>query len=114
MEQITRDHSIVQRLIELDQLNPEDVADHPQKNVLYRALGQNEGLEVDTLTRRLPPSAKLLLCSDGLWNMVEERELREVATSNCTPQEACDRLIALANKHGGQDNITVIVLQLPG
>jgi len=114
MEQLTRDHSIVQRLIELDQLSPEDVADHPQKNVLYRALGQTDGLEVDTLTRRLPPGAKLMLCSDGLWNMVEEREIREVLVSPCTPLEACERLVALANKHGGQDNITVILLQLPG
>ncbi|HEX2622027.1 MAG TPA: protein phosphatase 2C domain-containing protein, partial [Phototrophicaceae bacterium] len=58
VEQVTRDHSLVQRLIELGQLTPEEAADHPQKNVLYRAIGQSETLEVDTLTRRLPPNSR--------------------------------------------------------
>jgi serine/threonine protein phosphatase PrpC len=113
IEQITRDHSLVQRLIELDQLTPEDAANHPQKNVLYRALGQNESLEVDTLTRRLPPSSRVLLCSDGLWGLVKEREIFEIATNNPNPQEACDKLVALANTRGGVDNITAILLRVP-
>ncbi|MBC7812711.1 MAG: serine/threonine-protein phosphatase [Burkholderiales bacterium] len=114
VEQITRDHSLVQRLIELDQLTPEEAAEHPQKNVLYRALGQNEALEVDALTRRLPPNSKLLLCSDGLWSQVQEREIAQIVRNNPDPQEACDQLVALANTHGGIDNVTAILLQVPG
>jgi len=114
IEQVTRDHSLVQRLIELDQLTPAEAADHPQKNVLYRALGQTETLEVDVLTRRLPPHSRLLLCSDGLWNLIEERELREIVMKNVSPQLACDQLIALANSRGGVDNITAILLHIPG
>jgi serine/threonine protein phosphatase PrpC len=112
VEQITRDHSLVQRLIELDQLTREEAAVHPQKNVLYRALGQSESLEVDALTRRLPPNSRLMLCSDGLWNWVDEQEIVDIAMKH-TPQEACDKLVALANTHGGNDNITTILLQIP-
>lgn len=114
LEQLTRDHSLVQRLIELDQLTPEEAAEHPNKNMLYRALGQNEAIEVDTLTRRLPPKSRLLLCSDGLWNQVDEKEIVDIVKQTPNPQEACNKLIALANKHGGVDNVSVILLQMPG
>ena len=114
IEQITRDHSLVQRLIELDQITPQEAADHPNKNMLYRALGQNEVVEVDTLTRRLPPKSRLLLCSDGLWNQVEDKEILETVKQSATPQDACNKLVAMANKRGGVDNVTVILLQMPG
>jgi serine/threonine protein phosphatase PrpC len=114
IEQVTRDHSLVQRLIELDQLTPEEAAEHPQRNVLYRALGQSESLEVDTITRRLPPNSRLLLCSDGLWNQVPEHEINAVAMAHADPQEGCERLIALANARGGADNVTTILLYMPG
>lgn len=114
IEQITRDHSLVQRLKELGQLTDAEMADHPQKNVLYRALGQGDALEVDTMTRRLPPNSRLLLCSDGLWNQVEEREIVDVITKHQNPQEACEKLVELANARGGIDNVTAILLQIPG
>lgn len=114
IEQITRDHSLVQRLIELDQLTPEEAAAHPQRNVLYRAIGQSENLEVDTGTRRLTPGARLLICSDGLWNQVSESNLQQIIKTAKTPQEACDHLIMLANDRGGPDNITVVLVQAPG
>ena len=112
-EQITRDHSLVQRLIELGQLTPDEAAVHPQKNVLYRALGQSENLEVDALTRRLPPNSKVMICSDGLWNMISESEIIDITLKHSNPQEACDKLVALANTHGGMDNITAVLLQIP-
>ncbi len=114
LEKLTRDHSLVQRLIELDQITIEEAADHPQKNVLYRALGQNEIVDVDTLTKRLPQGSMMLLCSDGLWNQVTDREISEVISRIHDPQEACQKLISLANAQGGIDNVTVILLQLPG
>jgi serine/threonine protein phosphatase PrpC len=114
IEQVTRDHSLVQRLIELEQLTPEEAAAHPQRNVLYRAIGQSENLEVDAVTRRLTPGCRLLLCSDGLWNQVQEENLLQIIQSSKTPQEACDRLVRLANDRGGPDNITVVLVQIPG
>ena len=113
LEQVTRDHSLVRRLIELNQLTEEEAADHPQKNVLYRAIGQSESLEVDAITRRLPPNSRLLLCSDGLWNQVDDKEIGEIVMTHDNPQEACDKLVALANTRGGTDNITTILLMIP-
>ncbi len=113
IEQITRDHSLVQRLIELDQLTSEEAAEHPQRNVLYKAIGQSETLEADTITRRLQPHARLLLCSDGLWNLVLEDTIHEIVLQN-GPQQACNELVRLANERGGPDNITVVLVQAPG
>jgi len=113
IEQITRDHSLVQRLIELEQLTPEEAATHPQRSVLYRAVGQSESVEIDTITRRLPPGARLLICSDGLWSFVPEAQLHSTILISRSPQEACDKLIKLANDSGGNDNITVVVIQIP-
>lgn len=112
VEQLTRDHSLVQRLIELDQLTREEADDHPQRNVLYRALGQNESLEVDTFTRRLPKNSRLMICSDGLWGLVDEKNIYETAMNYPDPQQAADKLVALANTNGGVDNITVILLKV--
>jgi serine/threonine protein phosphatase PrpC len=114
IEQITRDHSLVQRLIELDQLTQDEAANHPQRNVLYRALGQNESIDVDTITRRLPPGSRLLLCSDGLWNHVPEALIVQIVRNAKSPQEACDQLVAKANERGGLDNITAVLVQVPG
>ena len=114
IEQITRDHSLVQRLIELDQLTPDEALDHPQRNVLYRAIGQSESLDVDAITRRLPPNAHLLLCSDGLWNMVPEETIVQHVAKYDDPQMACNELVKLANERGGPDNITVILVRMPG
>jgi serine/threonine protein phosphatase PrpC len=114
IEQITRDHSLVQRLIELGQLTPEEAVDHKQPNMLYRALGQNDTVDVDTLTRRLPPHSRLLLCSDGLWNQVTDSEILDIVVKNPSPQEACNKLVAQANMRGGIDNVTAVLLKLPG
>ncbi len=114
VERLTRDHSLVERLIELEQLTREEAEDHPQKNVLYRALGQTDTIEVDTLTRRLPPRSRILICSDGLWNQVDDAKIRDVINLHPNPQEACSELVKLANNSGGLDNVTVILLQLPG
>lgn len=113
MEQLTRDHSLVQRLIELNQLKPEEAEVHPQKNVLYRAIGQNENLEVERLIRPLPEGAQMMICSDGLWGLIDNNKMRDIILEAPTPQDACDKLVALANSQGGTDNITVIILKIP-
>jgi len=114
IEQLTRDHSLAQRLIELGQLTQEEAKDHPQRNVLYRAIGQMSEIEVDTLTRRLQPGVQVLLCSDGLWGWVSDEEIFELVNSTSHPQEACEKLVALANTNGSQDNITAVIFKMPG
>jgi len=113
IEQLTRDHSLVQRLVELDQVAPDEAANHSHAGILYRAIGQSDTLEVDTLTRRLAPNARLVLCSDGLWGEVTSQEIHTLASDTNNPQDACDKLIMLANSHGGKDNITAIIVKMP-
>jgi len=112
IEQLTRDHSLVQRMVELGQLTPGEAAAHNQRNVLYRALGQDEIAEVDLVVRPLAPRASLLLCSDGLWGLVEDRLLLEIVEDAASPQAACDLLIERANALGGPDNISALLARL--
>jgi len=112
LQQITQDHSLVARLIELGQATPEEAMTHPQRNILYRALGQGSGMEVDTYFQLLPASSQLLLCSDGLWGAVPEREMAAIIAAAPSPQIACRRLIEAAITHGGDDNITAILIAL--
>jgi len=113
IEAITRDHSLVRRLQELGQLSAKDAENHPQRNVLYRAIGQGDNLEVDASVRRLPPGSQLMLCSDGLWGLVDESRMLEIIRENPDPQEACFKLVDEANLNGGPDNITVILVNIP-
>jgi protein phosphatase len=110
---VTRDHSLVKRLEELGQLRPEEAEVHPQRNVLYRAIGQGANLEVDVFTLPVPRDSHMLLCSDGLWGVVPDQEIKRIVSSAETPQEACDRLIDAANAAGGPDNITAILVYFP-
>jgi PPM family protein phosphatase len=112
-ETLTRDHSLVKRLQELGQISSEEAAIHPQRNVLYRALGQGEVLEPDIFTTPFPQPGYLLLCSDGLWSVLSESNLFNLVVSTKNIQNACQKLVAAANEAGGPDNISVIIVQLP-
>jgi serine/threonine protein phosphatase PrpC len=111
---LTRDHSLVMRMMELGQLTAEEASIHPQRNVLYRALGQGEPFTPDITTFQLPNSGYLLLCSDGLWGVVPENEISEIIITASDPQMACQLMVDAANQHGGPDNITAILVSLPG
>lgn len=113
IQQVTHDHSFVNRLIELGELQPEEAAVHPQRHVLYRAVGQGDSLDIDTYQQPLPAGSRLLLCSDGLSGQVSEQEIGTIIASAATPQEACERLIDAANQAGGPDNITAILIEMP-
>lgn len=111
LRQVTKDHSYVDKLVELGQLTAEEAAAHPQKNVLYRAVGQEGALEIDTHLETIPPGGRLLLCSDGLWSMIGDEAIGRILATADTPQAACDQLIAAANAAGGRDNITAIAIE---
>jgi PPM family protein phosphatase len=111
-EVLTRDHSLVKRLEELGQISSEEAAIHPQRNVLYRALGQGEILEPDIFTAPFPPGGYLLLCSDGLWSVLSDNNIFQQVNSAKDLQDACKNLVAAANDAGGPDNISVIVVKL--
>jgi PPM family protein phosphatase len=111
---LTRDHSLVKRLEELGQISSDEAATHPQRNVLYRALGQGEVLEPDIFTTPFPQLGYLLLCSDGLWSVLPEDHLFDLVNSAPSLHVACQHLIAAANDAGGPDNITAVLVQLIG
>lgn len=110
-ELLTLDHSLVRRLLDTGQVTAEEAASHPQRNVLYRAVGQGERLEVDTSSRPVPRSSSLLLCSDGLWGAVDAEILRAAVALAATPQDACEELVQAALSSGGSDNISVVVIR---
>ncbi len=112
-ETLTRDHSLVKRLEELGQISSEEAAIHPQRNVLYRAIGQGEILEPDIFTAPFPQPGYLLLCSDGLWSVLSDTNLYNIALSEKNLQIACKKLVEAANEAGGPDNISVILIQQP-
>jgi serine/threonine protein phosphatase PrpC len=110
---LTRDHSLVMRMIELGQLTAEEAHVHPQRNVLYRALGQGEPFASDISTSPLPDSGYILLCSDGLWGVVGEEEIVRIINAAPSPQIASQLLVDAANTNGGPDNISAILIRLP-
>jgi PPM family protein phosphatase len=113
LTRLTRDHSLVQRLVEAKQISPEDVYTHPQRNLIYRSLGAgHKNIEVDIFHETLRPGDKLLLCSDGLWEMVRHEDLRDTLGKHLNPQAICEKLITMANESGGEDNITAIVVHV--
>src|SRR5437879_4959724 len=90
---VTRDHSLVARLVEAKQIEPEDVYSHPQRSLIYRSLGAgHKTVEVDVFQEMLQPDDTLLLCSDGLWEMVRQEELRRELSAKSSPQKICDAL----------------------
>lgn len=110
--QLTEDHSLVRRLVDLGEISPQEAQSHPQRNLLYRALGEDSEVEVDTYFQRLAEGSSLVVCSDGLWNMVSEDEMLEVLGDTLTLQEACNQLIDRANNAGGDDNITAVLARI--
>jgi len=112
IKQITVDHSLIQRLIDLGQLTPEGAKTHPQRSAIYRVLGDKPTVDVDTFVQPLRPGQRLLLCSDGLSGMLEDDRIQQIVVTTPDPQTACTALVEAANGAGGGDNITVIVVQL--
>ena len=110
LEQVTRDHSIVARLMEDGVISREDIYTHPKRNQIYRCLGEHASVEVDTFVRILQADDVLVLCSDGLWEMVHDDEMESIiASSHTYPSQLSKMLIQAALMRGGADNISVIV-----
>ena len=111
LRQVSRDHSLVAELVEDGKIQPADIYTHPNRNIVTRCLGTGPSVKADLFTEELKPGSCLIICSDGLWEMIKDDQIRDILLGASSPQLACDRLVEQANKNGGVDNITVIVLQ---
>lgn len=109
--QLTKDHSVVQAMVDIGQITEDEAKDHPRKNIITRALGVGETIEADYCEEELPPGGVLLLCTDGLTNCVEPEEIPALLVQNGFASFA-DDLVELANERGGQDNITVVAIEI--
>jgi protein phosphatase len=114
LSQLTEDHTLVQELVKQGKLRPEDAKRHPQGSIITRALGADADVQVDTATFKIVPGDRLLLCTDGLTAVVDPTTIRNVLLRTRDPQQAAERLVAMANEQGGPDNVTVVVLDAGG
>ena len=112
LEQLTDDHSLVGELMRSGKLSPEEAESHPQRSVITRALGTEPDIEVDTFSVEAEPDDLFLLCSDGLTDMVSDREILSVLEASGDLERAARALIQAANAGGGEDNITVLVFRV--
>jgi PPM family protein phosphatase len=111
LRQISADHTLVARMVKAGEITREEAAVHPHRNVVTRALGTEGSVQVDETTVPLLDGDRLLLCSDGLTGMVTEDQIQAILEAEPVPQRAADRLVKAANRAGGIDNITVVVLE---
>jgi protein phosphatase len=111
IRQVTRDHSLVQEMIRLGELNKEEARTHPKKNVITRALGAEKTVNVDFFDLVLEEGCSILMCTDGLTNMVEDKRIEEIMLEKQKTLEERGRMLVLeANHNGGQDNIAIILI----
>ena len=111
MTQITQDHSLIAEMVRLGELTPEEGRNHPDKNIITRAVGTNEDVKIDFFDVKLETGDQILMCSDGLSNMVEDQRIFEILKGEDTEADKAQVLVDEANANGGRGNIAVIVVE---
>lgn len=114
ISQVTKDHSLVAKLVESGQITEEEAKVHPQRNVIYRTMGDKLKVEPDIFFAKIPSGGSMILCSDGLSGMVDDGQIRKIVTSALSSSDASQKLINAANAAGGNDNISAIVVKNTG
>ncbi|MBN1580049.1 MAG: protein phosphatase 2C domain-containing protein [Anaerolineae bacterium] len=112
LQQLTTDHSIVASMVAAGSAEPEEIYTHPQRSVIYRSVGDRPSVSVDWDAFAVEPGDRVVICCDGLWEMIRNEGIEEILMRESDPQAACEIMVDQANVAGGLDNISVIVVQL--
>lgn len=110
IRQITHDHSLVEEMIRMGTIDREAARNHPDKNIITRAIGALDTVEIDFFHEELKPGDIVLMCSDGLTNMLEDKEIDNIMKERLSLEEKAKKLVEAANNNGGKDNIAVILI----
>jgi protein phosphatase len=113
LHQITRDHSLVAKMVERGRITAEEARNHPHSNILLRTVGTERDVDIDIFRVELEAGDKVLMCSDGLWGEVEDRDMESILTTYPDPRIASRELVRAAHHGGGKDNVTLLVVQVP-
>lgn len=111
INQITKDHSYVEEMIRMGELDRVSARTHPKKNIITRAIGADEAVTADYFTVKLQPGSIVLMCSDGLTNMLDDEEIRMILSGSRDIVESAQKLVDAANEKGGKDNIAVVLVE---
>ena len=112
LHQITRDHSLVARMVEQNRISPEEARNHPHSNILLRTVGTERNVEIDIFSVELEKGDRLFLCSDGLWGEIEDEDIEAILNHYQDPRVVCREMIRAAHHGGGRDNITVVMAEV--
>jgi serine/threonine protein phosphatase PrpC len=112
LQQLTTDHSVVAGMVAAGTIQPEDIYHHPQRSVIYRSIGDRPAVEVDLSTHALNPDDRIVICCDGLWEMIHNEGIADTLLRESDPQTACDVMVEQANLAGGSDNISIVIVQI--
>ncbi|MDO4619907.1 MAG: Stp1/IreP family PP2C-type Ser/Thr phosphatase [Lachnospiraceae bacterium] len=110
LKQITKDHSLVEEMVRLGEITEEEAKTHPDRNIITRAVGAQDEINIDYFDYQLSPNASILMCSDGLSNMVDDPEIARILSSSEGVEEKAKLLVDTANENGGKDNIAVLII----
>lgn len=112
LKQITRDHSLVEEMVSIGKLDRSEARTHKQKNIITRAVGTSEDIMADFFEVEIKPGNVVLMCSDGLTNMVEDSVIAQVLQKDLSAEQMAGELFKLANDNGGSDNIAIVIIKL--
>jgi serine/threonine protein phosphatase PrpC len=112
LAQLTADHSVIASMVASGKATDDEIYTHPHRSIIYRSIGDKPTVEVDTNVVTLNPGDRIIICSDGLWEMIRSEGIADALMQEADPQAVCDLMVSHANAAGGEDNISVIVVEV--
>ena len=113
LHQVTKDHSLVAKMVERGRITEEEARNHPHSNILLRTVGTERDVDIDVFRVDVQSGDKIMMCSDGLWGEVEDQDLESIMNTYVDPRIAARELVRAAHHGGGKDNVTLMIVEIP-